>query len=269
MPSPLRIAAVSSGLRVVFEAAQLLIRRNRRSSENVSSSKAPCHPPPPLSETIKDIGLNAARFGLFVGSYAFSTKYLSSVFARLRNKHDTFNQALAAFFAALTIFFEKQDWVRVYLAQYLIVRAFESMYNDHKSKGKFLSFLSRIPQVHILLFLFVSGQAMYSYVMRPTAIPPTYYKFIRASGPVHENALQATRDNERGFFSLFPFPFQYPFLLFFFSLSDYSTSYSFSTQEYLLTSSFSMSGITHIMNNESLPLLKKKNRPIYSLRQPL
>jgi len=39
---------------------------------------------------------------------------------------------------------------------------------------------------------------MYSYVMRPTAIPPTYYKFIRASGPVHENALQATRDNERG-----------------------------------------------------------------------
>ena len=42
----------------------------------------------------------------------------------------------------------------------------------------------------MILFLFICGQAMYAYVMRPTSIPYSYYRFIRDTGPVDEYALR-------------------------------------------------------------------------------
>ena len=151
------------------------------------------------ADTPQEALLNALRFALFIPTFSFSTKYLS----RLLFKSGLFSaplaEALGGSIASLSVLIERQDWVRVYASQYLIVRGLESVYNEHKAKDGWLwRWFGSAKYSHLYLFMFICGQAMYSYVMRPDSIPNSYYRFIRSSGPVHEVALQATRDNERG-----------------------------------------------------------------------
>lgn len=49
------------------------------------------------------------------------------------------------------------------------------------------------PHGDTLLFAISSAQIMYAYVLRPNTLPPSYYRFIRETGPIPEFQLQQVR----------------------------------------------------------------------------
>ena len=58
--------------------------------------------------------------------------------------------------------------------------------------------LGRLPGAGIAAWSLATAQIMYSYVMRPEALPRSYWKFIVRSGPIDVRVLAAVRDTVRG-----------------------------------------------------------------------
>jgi hypothetical protein len=99
--------------------------------------------------------------------------------------------------SGLSLLFMTKDWHRT-LALYMATRAAQCFYNFSKARGYFHFWGSSWAHGDSLLFGLSSSQIMYSYVMRPQALPASYYAFIRKQGPLPEVVLQAVRDNCRG-----------------------------------------------------------------------
>ena len=58
--------------------------------------------------------------------------------------------------------------------------------------------LGKLPGAGIAGWSLATAQIMYSYVMRPEALPHSYWKFIVRSGPIDARVLAAVRDTVRG-----------------------------------------------------------------------
>jgi hypothetical protein len=195
----LKIGGSAVALRVLIDTIQAAIRRSRgkREGESKKEGESKREGESSVIHGIRLMARDSLCFGGFAVSFCVVSKIVSVLCERWRGKEDQWNRSIGSFIAAMSILIERQDWVRVFLAQFLLVRALEAVYTSHKINGKWMSVFGQMSHSHTALFLFICGQAMYSYVMRPTAIPASYYQFIRSSGPVAEEALQATRDAER------------------------------------------------------------------------
>lgn len=90
------------------------------------------------------------------------------------------------------------SWHRT-LALYMATRWVQCAYNYSKARGYFHFWGSSWQHGDSLLFAISSAQIMYSYVMRPGALPPSYYGFIRKQGPLDEVVLQVSLSCRRRF----------------------------------------------------------------------
>lgn len=157
-----------------------------------------------LSEKHLHFREEAVRMGLFVGS--FSGIYISlrralrggltpnSVEKPVNEWYDSLISGTVAGFSMLWM---HKSWHRT-LALYAATRAAQCFYNFSKARGYFHFWGSSWAHGDSLLFALSSAQIMYSYVMRPQALPEPYYHFIRKQGPLPEVVLQAVRDSCRG-----------------------------------------------------------------------
>ena len=155
-----------------------------------------------LSEKHLHFREEAVRMGLFVAS--FSGLYIS-VRAALAAPGGAAEDKDRAWWAslssgtiagALSILWMDPSWHRT-LSLYMATRWLQCAYNHSKARGYFHFWGSSWAHGDSLLFALSSAQIMYSYVMRPNALPPSYYAFIRKQGPLDEVVLQAVRDNCR------------------------------------------------------------------------
>lgn len=84
------------------------------------------------------------------------------------------------------------------VALYAFVRLLQSAYNDARARqlwpddgGPLLNLLRAHGDA--FLFMLTTAQVMFAYVCAPWSLPPSYYKFILTTGPMHEAGLQALR----------------------------------------------------------------------------
>ncbi|KAE9039803.1 hypothetical protein PR003_g4804 [Phytophthora rubi] len=84
------------------------------------------------------------------------------------------------------------------LALYALTRALQCGYNTAKRQNRWHFWGSDWRYGDALLFALSSAQVMYAYVMRPTTLPPEYYRFIVQTGPVELESLQLVQQVNRG-----------------------------------------------------------------------
>lgn len=167
-----------------------------------------------LSEKHLHFREEAVRMGLFAasftGSYVALKSFLSGGYLKALMKkvidfgpetdddkgEKWWHSFVSGFGAGSTLVFMDKSWHRT-LALYMATRASQCFYNFSKARGYFHFWGSSWAHGDSLLFGLSSAQIMYSYVMRPNALPPPYYSFIRKQGPLPEVVLQAVRDNCR------------------------------------------------------------------------
>jgi hypothetical protein len=116
---------------------------------------------------------------------------------KYREREDGWNSFAAGSLAGVNVLFLDAERRRT-LALYLTVRALQCAYNSSKSRGWWHFWGSDWKHGDSLLFMLASAQIMYCYVMRPDALPESYWRFIVKSGPIPPNVLEAVRRSNRG-----------------------------------------------------------------------
>jgi len=145
----------------------------------------------------------AVRMGLFLGSftgmYIACKRFLKgglSANTTEKPNQEWYDPLVSGFLAGFSLLWMDKSWHRT-LALYAATRAAQCFYNFSKARGHFHFWGSSWEHGDTLLFALSSAQIMYSYVMRPQALPESYYHFIRKQGPLPEVVLQAVRDSCR------------------------------------------------------------------------
>ncbi|KAI9010699.1 hypothetical protein DFJ74DRAFT_610546 [Hyaloraphidium curvatum] len=130
---------------------------------------------------------DALRTAWFFGTFSFLWKSvydLSTALWKLPPERAGF---AAGTIAGLALVFESKER-RVGIAQQVLVRGLQAAYNTLKAANRF-----SFPNGDAFLFIVCSAQIMYSYVRHPEALPPTFYSFIRDTGPIPEPILKTVR----------------------------------------------------------------------------
>lgn len=83
-------------------------------------------------------------------------------------------------------------------ALYALTRALQCAYNTAKRNDYWHFWGSDWAFGDALLFALSSAQVMYAYVMRPTTLPPEYFRFIQNTGPVERETLTLVQQSNRG-----------------------------------------------------------------------
>lgn len=127
---------------------------------------------------------DALKIGLFFGSYTSLMHFIKESLIKIRKMDDSFNDAIAGFFAGLSILFLPKDSHRI-ISIYIFCHGLQSLYNANSSK---------VPQLlqnhgNILLFAFSSAQVLYSWVIEPESLPKSYLSFITYMGPIDKSIL--------------------------------------------------------------------------------
>mmetsp|Transcript_27643 Transcript_27643/g.77280 ORF Transcript_27643/g.77280 Transcript_27643/m.77280 type:complete len:435 (+) Transcript_27643:86-1390(+) len=194
----LKVMVYASGLRAALETFYCVLEWRKRMKGALSNKEdEKKYKKRETAASLGELLQNTLRFGLFVASFSALFKLLKRVLLRAGFRGHKLIPAVAGFIAGISILIERQDWMRVYLAQYFLVRALEALYHNNKAQGGFIGLLGSTPVSVQALFCLISAQAMYAYVMRPTSIPASYYRFIRNAGPVEEWSLRALERFER------------------------------------------------------------------------
>ncbi|KAI8089945.1 uncharacterized protein BX664DRAFT_334285 [Halteromyces radiatus] len=136
--------------------------------------------------------LDSVRFGAMFGSFAFLWKLVNNGMRIYRGKDDRLNGLISGAIAGLSILFEKKDR-RVDIAQQLLVRALQAVYNAGKARDIF-----HFKNGDALLFGLTSAQVLYSYTMQPTTLPPDFYSFMLKAARCPEEGLKLNAKNVRG-----------------------------------------------------------------------
>ena len=146
----------------------------------------------------------AVRMGMFVatlsGIYIALKRFLLgglTAGSQASVSAEWYHPLVSGIVSGLSLYWMDKSWHRT-LALYSATRAAQCFYNFSKARGYFHFWGSSWSHGDSLLFGISSAQIMYSYVMRPQALPPSYYAFIRKQGPLPEVVLQAVRDSCRG-----------------------------------------------------------------------
>ncbi|SAM04863.1 hypothetical protein [Absidia glauca] len=136
--------------------------------------------------------LDSLRFGAMFGSFAFLWKFVNNGMRLYRGKDDRLNGLVGGAVAGLSILFEKKER-RVDIAQQLLVRALQAVYNAGKARDIFY-----FKNGDALLFGLTCAQVMYSYTMQPATLPPDFYSFMIKAARCPEPALKLNAKNVRG-----------------------------------------------------------------------
>lgn len=83
-------------------------------------------------------------------------------------------------------------------ALYALTRALQCAYNTAKRNDYWHFWGSDWRFGDALLFALSSAQVMYAYVMRPSTLPPEYFRFIQNTGPVELETLSLVQQSNRG-----------------------------------------------------------------------
>ncbi|KAJ1566379.1 hypothetical protein HK405_010064 [Cladochytrium tenue] len=148
------------------------------------------------------LGEDALRQGVFFGAFGFLWKATVSVMTALRGggdrdgensggprRLDRVTGFVAGLVAGLAILAEKREQ-RVTIAQQVLVRGLQAVFNSLKTGGHF-----HFAHGDSVIFALSTAQIMYSYAMQPSTIPRAYYKFVQTTGPITEQALVLARSS--------------------------------------------------------------------------
>lgn len=143
-------------------------------------------------------GRKALRFGLCVAAYFGTFRFLE---ARLRTllvrtglpeaRRRWLRALLAGLGAAWALLLEADPGVRRLLAQYAAVRAAQCLYEHYRGRVAVLARLG--DRLYDVLFALASGQLVYSFVMRPDALDPSYARFLASVARMHPTLVGAIR----------------------------------------------------------------------------
>ncbi|KAI8063716.1 uncharacterized protein B0P05DRAFT_555409 [Gilbertella persicaria] len=136
--------------------------------------------------------LDSIRFGAMFGSFAFLWKSINNGMRVYRGKDDRLNGLVGGAVAGLSILFEKKER-RVDIAQQLLVRALQAIYNAGKARDIFY-----FENGDALLFAVTCAQVLYAYTMRPETLPPDFYAFMVKTARCPKGALLLNEKNVRG-----------------------------------------------------------------------
>ena len=136
--------------------------------------------------------LDSLRFGAMFGSFALLWKSVNNGMRLYRGKDDRLNGFVGGAVAGLSILFEKKER-RVDIAQQMLVRALQAIYNAGKARDIFY-----FKHGDALLFAVTSGQALYAYTMRPDTLPPDFYGFMLKAARCPQQALELNAKDVRG-----------------------------------------------------------------------
>lgn len=131
---------------------------------------------------------DAVRLGLFFGGFTGLFELTYSLLDRYRGPDDGWSAAIAGAVAGLSILCQRGDTHRT-LGLYLFARVVQCVYNGLKARGK----VSPLPHGDAALFSISSAVVMYCYVLRPEALPKSFYNFILRTGPISEVSLRVVR----------------------------------------------------------------------------
>ncbi|KAG1143041.1 hypothetical protein G6F37_007159 [Rhizopus arrhizus] len=137
--------------------------------------------------------LDAFRFAAMFGSFSFLWKSVNNGLRIYRNKDDRLNGLISGAVAGLSILFEKEER-RIDLAQQLLVRALQAIYNAGKARNIFY-----FRNGDALLFAITCAQVLYAYTMRPDTLPPDFYSFMVKTARCPKESLLLNNENVRGF----------------------------------------------------------------------
>lgn len=128
-----------------------------------------------LQALFASFGERALRFGLFIALYFALYKALEELIQRYRKKVDSWNAFISGALSSVAILVEPEDsrWI---LAQYLSVRAIGTAVFNLLQKYPKLKTWSYYGDA--LVFALCSGQAVYSFVVRPDTVDPAYAQFL-------------------------------------------------------------------------------------------
>lgn len=136
--------------------------------------------------------LDSIRFGAMFGSFALLWKSVNNGMRLYRGKDDRLNGLVGGAVAGLSILFEKKER-RVDIAQQMLVRALQAVYNAGKARDIFY-----FKHGDSLLFAITCGQVLYAYTMRPDTLPPDFYSFMLKAARCPKEALLLNAKTVRG-----------------------------------------------------------------------
>lgn len=123
---------------------------------------------------IEAFGMDALRFGLFLGGMAVLYRVVLRFLRELRQKDDRWNAFVAGFVSGIALLIDAPSR-RVDLALYAFARACEVTFNGLVNKG----YVRPLPYGEVLLFVLFCGIIMYLYGVEPDTLSPSYRRFLR------------------------------------------------------------------------------------------
>jgi hypothetical protein len=126
------------------------------------------------------------------GSFALLWKSVNNGMRLYRGKDDRLNGLVGGAVAGLSILFEKKER-RVDIAQQLLVRALQAIYNAGKARDIFY-----YKNGDALLFGLTCAQVLYAYTMRPETLPPDFYSFMIKAARCPKESLILNAKTVRG-----------------------------------------------------------------------
>lgn len=145
---------------------------------------------------VQGLPLDAVRIGLFFGCFTGLYNATKCALTRANKQLKPWMVVLSGTLAGTSLLFLERDTHRI-ISLYLFARVVQCWYNYQKQRGRFHLWGSNWAHGDSLLFAVTSAQVMYSYVMRPDTLPPSYLKFITDTGPITRQVLQFVRENNR------------------------------------------------------------------------
>ena len=140
---------------------------------------------------------DAVRLGLFVGGFSGVYHAVKVLCEEKGGPWARHSAVLAGAAAGLSVLCQDQTSRRT-IALYMLARALQSAYTSRKEKGLWHFWGSDLPHSDLILFAWSCAQVMYAYAIRPETLPPSYWRFIVRSGPIHADVLEACRNACRG-----------------------------------------------------------------------
>jgi len=145
-----------------------------------------------FSEKSLIVRVDAVRIGLFVGQFSGGYELLTRMASRVRQTNDYKNSLIGGFLSGLSLLYLGEEDRRS-VSLYALARVAQCVYNLLKQRNLWHFWGSDWGHGDALLFALTSAQIMYAYVMRPTSLPASYYKFIQRTGPIAEEVLEGVR----------------------------------------------------------------------------
>ncbi|KAF1328211.1 hypothetical protein FI667_g7075, partial [Globisporangium splendens] len=198
-----------AGIGVLLRIFKLLLKRNVRAMFDLKQL---------LDEKHLSFRVDAVSFGLFLGWFTGGYRGLRALLPFLVKKYLVSNakkkgaliedlqyqkriEQLSALtsgaIAGCALMFVDAKKRRSF-ALYALTRALQCAYNTAKRNDYWHFWGSDWKYGDALLFAVSSAQVMYAYVMRPSTLPPEYFRFIQNTGPVERETLTLVQQSNRG-----------------------------------------------------------------------